>query len=41
MLPLPLPAVSTGALHGVLKLVGSEHRRGLRSAVAVTLRRPL
>lgn len=41
MLPLPLPAVSTGTLHSVLKLVGSEHRCGLHGAFTVPLCRPL
>lgn len=41
MLPLPVPAVPTGALHGLLQLAGSKRCRSLHSAVVVSLCRPL
>lgn len=41
MLPLPVPAISTGTLHCFLKLVGSKCSCGLCSVVPVSLCRPL
>lgn len=41
MLPLPVPAIPTGALHRLLQLAGFNHCHCLHSAVTVSLCRSL